>query len=77
MADPNAFPDKEKEIQNESVDQKIKRIIDGIDFKAIDKKIDEKNQVPSTFLFRSVKLMVRCTMDLSYHSQWRVVAGLE
>lgn len=42
MADPKAFPDKEKENQNEAVDKKIERILGNIDFKAIDKRI-EKN----------------------------------
>tara|TARA_B100000029_G_C17346935_1_gene877335 strand:- start:35 stop:238 length:204 start_codon:yes stop_codon:yes gene_type:complete len=42
MADPKAFPDKEKENQNEAVDKKIERILGNIDFKAIDKRIEKK-----------------------------------
>ena len=44
MADPKAFPDKEKENQNEAVDKKIDRILGNIDFKAIDKRIEKKLQ---------------------------------
>ena len=44
MADPKAFPDKEKENQNEAVDKKIERILGNIDFDAINKRVKEKLQ---------------------------------
>ena len=42
MADPNAFPDKEKEDLDNKIDQKIDKILEGINFDSINVKIDRK-----------------------------------
>ena len=42
MADPNAFPDKEKEELDAKIDKKINDVLSNIDWNKIDTTVDER-----------------------------------
>ena len=50
MADPNAFPNKEQEDVDAKIDKKIKGILDNIDWKSIDQRIDTRLEGVNTKL---------------------------